>query len=119
MPCKPFDFWNPVPAGSSLCAKVTPTPADNNDFTARVVIMDADGGGKTFGKKALLKGPVCFPLEDRGYGINGTIGIGDDAPTVVLQILVKGPTGDTLFESKCKFSGANKQFTVSLVTVPA
>jgi hypothetical protein len=116
MPCKPFDFWNPVPAGSSLCAKVSGT---ENDFVARVVIMDADGGGTTFGKAALLDGPVCFPLASRGYGITGTVGLGDDDPTVILDIFVKGPNGDTLFQSNCEFLGANKTFNVSITVVPA
>jgi hypothetical protein len=116
MPCKPFDFWNPVPAGSSLCAKVSAT---NGDFVARVVIMDADGGGTTFGKSSLVSGPICFPLESRGYGITGTVGIGDDNPTVTLNIFVKGNNGDTLFESNCEFSGANKSFNVSITVVPA
>jgi hypothetical protein len=116
MPCKPFVLWNPIPAGSQVCAKVS-SPGD--DFIARVVIMDADGASTSFGTVALLNGPVCFPLEQRGYGITGTVSIGDEAPTVTLEVMVKGPDGTQLFDCDWEFSTANTTSNINIALVPA
>src|SRR5690349_3808851 len=95
MPCKPFQIWNGFPAGSKLCAKVTTT---GDDVIVRVIIMDGDGEGETFGTSALLSGPVCFPLESRGYGVTATVVIGEEAPTVILNIYVEAPDGQKFKE---------------------
>jgi len=116
MPCKVFALWNPIPAGSQVCASVS-SPGD--DFIARVVIMDADGGTTSFGTVALLNGPVCFALENRGYGITGTVAVGDEAPTVTLEIFVKGPNGDKLFDCDWEFSTANSTSNINVALVPA
>lgn len=116
MPCNPFVLWNPIPAGSQVCAKVT---SSADDFIARVVIMDTDGGGTSFGTVALLNGPVCFALENRGYGITGTVSIGDEATTVSLEVLIKGPNGDQLFDCDWEFSTTNTTSNINIALVPA
>ncbi len=116
MPCNAFVLWNPVPAGSKVCSTVSST---GDDFIARVVIMDADGGGTSFGTAALINGPACFALQDRGYGITGTVAVGDEAPTVTLEIFVEGPNGDKLFECSWAFSTANSTSNINIALVPA
>ena len=116
MPCNPFVLWNPIPAGSQVCAKVT-SPGD--DFIARVVVMDTDGGGTSFGTAALTNGPALFDLEDRGYGITGTVAVGDTGPAVTLEISIKGPNGDQLFVCDWEFTTANTTSNINIALVPA
>ena len=116
MPCNPFALWNPVPAGSQVCAKISTT---GHDFIARVIIMDSAGGGTSFGTAALLSGPVCFALANRGYGITGTVAVGEEAPTVTLEIVVNGPDGTQLFSCDWAFSTANTTSNVNVALVPA
>jgi hypothetical protein len=116
MPCKPFQIWNGFPAGSKLCAKVTTT---GDDVIVRVIILDGEGGGTTFGTSALLNGPVCFPLDPRGYGVTATVITGDEAPTVILAIYVEGPDGQKFRECASPFSTAASTATINFTLVPA
>jgi len=103
MPCAEFDTWTPIPPGSRFCAKVTAT---NMDFLATVRIANSDGTVAVFGTTALLNGPACVPLEQRGYGVGATVFIDDEAPTVVLELMVIDGNDKVVNSSQCQFSKA-------------
>jgi hypothetical protein len=114
MPCNPFVVWNPVPPGSRVCAKLT---SDGDDFIGRVRIVDDGGGQVVLGTAALLTG-TCVDLEHRGYAVQGTVAIGDEAPSVTLEMSIEGPGGDTLFACDWEFSAANTTTHVIVTIVP-
>lgn len=115
MPCAEFDSWTPIPPRSRFCARVTAT---NMDFLATVRIANSDGTVATFGTTALLNGPVCIPLEQRGYGVGAMVFIDDEAPTVVLELMVIDENNNVVNSSQCQFSTAKTEFVVTRLLVP-
>jgi hypothetical protein len=115
MSCAEFDTWTPIPPGSRFCAKVTAT---NMDFLATVRIATSDGTVAVFGTTALLNGPACIPLEQRGYGVGATVFIDDEAPMVVLDLMVLDANDKVVNSSQCQFSKAKTEFVVTRLLVP-
>jgi hypothetical protein len=115
MSCSEFDIWNPIPPGSRFCAKVTTT---NADFLANVRVANSNGIIATFGSTALLNGPVCTPLGNTGHGVVAEVHVDDEAPVVVLDLMVVDAAGNVVHNSTCQFSQANTTFKVSRALVP-
>jgi len=87
------------------------------DFLATVRIANSDGTVATFGTTALLNGPVCVPLEQRGYGVGATVFIDDEAPTIVLELSLIDANENVVSSSACQFSSARTEFVVTRLLV--
>jgi hypothetical protein len=88
------------------------------DFLATVRIANSDGTVAIFNISDLLGGPVCVPLEQRGYGVGATVFVGPEGPTVVLDLIVVDAAGGVVNSSQCQFSTPNTDFTVTRMLVP-
>ncbi|HEV7923662.1 MAG TPA: hypothetical protein VGR02_22980 [Thermoanaerobaculia bacterium] len=88
------------------------------DFLASVRIANSDGTVAIFGTSALLNGPVCVPLEQRGYGVGATVFIDDEAPTVVLDIMVLDANDKIVNSSQCQFSTPKTEFDITRMLIP-
>lgn len=112
-----FDIWNPVPSGSRVCALVT---TDGDDFMAMVRVRPTSGAQTVFGTAALLNGPACVDLQpNTGYGVGATLNVGDEGPTVNVELTCIGPNGDTLFSRTSTNRTANSTLNVVISVVPA
>ena len=119
--CKNSVVWNPVPAGSKLCAQSSAFDGANKSTNYNCTIeVDAGLGGPPtiWTKHDLDPGPAKLVLQDEGYGLVAMLSC--FGPPVTLHVWVE-PAGAKAFDCTWTNStpGTVRQITIFIVAQAA